>query len=79
VSKPVLITGAFGQVGKRCTEILLLRGRTVVATDPRTDALAATVAELARGKHSGALRSYCEPSAENTSIGRTGVNITSGI
>jgi hypothetical protein len=29
----VLITGAFGQVGKRCTEILLSRGRTVVAMD----------------------------------------------
>jgi len=26
-----VITGAFGQVGKRCTEILLSRGRTVVA------------------------------------------------
>ena len=28
----VLITGAFGQVGRRCAEILLSRGRTVVAT-----------------------------------------------
>ncbi|MGI5218790.1 NAD-dependent epimerase/dehydratase family protein [Nocardia sp. CA-290969] len=38
---PVLVTGAFGQVGKRVTEILLSRGRTVVATDLRTDAAAA--------------------------------------
>jgi hypothetical protein len=53
--QPVLITGAFGQVGKRCTEILLARGRTVVATDLRTDAVAAAVGELARGKHPGAL------------------------
>jgi NAD(P)-dependent dehydrogenase (short-subunit alcohol dehydrogenase family) len=49
VSKPVLITGAFGQAGKHCTEILLSRGRTVVATDLRTDALAATV-EAGPGK-----------------------------
>jgi nucleoside-diphosphate-sugar epimerase len=44
----VLITGAFGQIGKRCTEILLRRGRTVVAMDLRNDrsvALARTLAE----------------------------------
>ncbi len=56
MSNPVLITGAFGQVGKRCTEILLSRGRTVIATDLRTDTAAATVEELARGKHPGTLR-----------------------
>ena len=32
-SQTVLVTGAFGQVGKRCTEILLSRGRTVIAMD----------------------------------------------
>jgi nucleoside-diphosphate-sugar epimerase len=56
VSNPVLITGAFGQVGKRCTEILLSRGRTVVATDLRTDAVVATADELGRGQHPGRLR-----------------------
>jgi nucleoside-diphosphate-sugar epimerase len=34
---PVLVTGAFGQVGRRCAEILLSRGRTVIALDLRTD------------------------------------------
>lgn len=33
----VLVTGAFGQIGKRCIEILLNRGRTVVATDLSND------------------------------------------
>ncbi len=42
----VLVTGAFGQVGRRCTEILLGRGRTVVALDLRTDKTVATAAEL---------------------------------
>ena len=56
MSSPVLITGAFGQVGKRCTEILLSRGRTVVATDLRTDAVLAAADELARGTHPGTLR-----------------------
>lgn len=44
---PVLVTGAFGQIGKRCTEILLSRGRTVIATDLRNDASAAAAEELA--------------------------------
>ena len=51
MSNPVLITGAFGQVGKGCTEILLSRGRTVVATDLRTDTVVATADQLGRGKH----------------------------
>jgi nucleoside-diphosphate-sugar epimerase len=42
----ILITGAFGQVGKRCAQILLDRGRTVVATDLRTDKTVAAAAEL---------------------------------
>ncbi|BBZ27919.1 oxidoreductase [Mycolicibacterium madagascariense] len=44
---PVLITGAFGQVGRRCTEILLDRGRTVVAMELRNDTTVATAEELA--------------------------------
>ena len=43
----VLITGAFGQVGKRCAEILLSRGRTVVATDLRNDKSVVVAGELA--------------------------------
>ncbi|KZS59943.1 NAD-dependent epimerase/dehydratase family protein [Mycobacterium ostraviense] len=43
----VLVTGAFGQIGKRCTEILLRRGRTVVAVDVRSDRAAAAAAALA--------------------------------
>ncbi len=42
----VLVTGAFGQVGKRCIEILLRRGHTVVAMDLRTDSSAAVLADL---------------------------------
>jgi nucleoside-diphosphate-sugar epimerase len=45
----VLVTGAFGQVGKRCAQILLDRGRTVVATDLRTDKTLAAAAELSGG------------------------------
>ena len=42
----VLITGAFGQVGKRCAEILLQRGNTVVALDLDNEKTRATAAEL---------------------------------
>jgi nucleoside-diphosphate-sugar epimerase len=45
----VLVTGAFGQVGRRCVQILLDRGRTVVATDLRTDKTVAAAAELSGG------------------------------
>jgi nucleoside-diphosphate-sugar epimerase len=45
----ILVTGAFGQVGRRCTQILLDRGRTVVATDLRTDATLAVEKELSAG------------------------------
>lgn len=51
----VLVTGAFGQVGKRCTQILLERGRTVVAMDLRTDNTVAVEKELAAGRHGGTL------------------------
>ncbi|MFC3965252.1 NAD-dependent epimerase/dehydratase family protein [Nocardia jiangsuensis] len=34
----VLVTGAFGQIGALCTELLLARGHTVVGMDLRTDA-----------------------------------------
>ena len=53
--KPVLVTGAFGQVGTRCTRILLDRGRTVIALDLRTDTSEATAAELARTQGRGTL------------------------
>jgi nucleoside-diphosphate-sugar epimerase len=45
----ILVTGAFGQVGKRCTQILLDRGRTVIATDLRTDKTVAAATELSAG------------------------------
>jgi nucleoside-diphosphate-sugar epimerase len=43
----VLVTGAFGQVGRRLTSLLLDRGSTVVAMDVRTDATEATARILA--------------------------------
>lgn len=51
----VLVTGAFGQVGKRCTQILLDRGRTVIAMDLRNDNTVAAEKELAAGGHPGTL------------------------
>ena len=51
----VLVTGAFGQVGKRCTEILLRRGHTVIAVDLRNDSSAATAAALAETSQPGTL------------------------
>jgi nucleoside-diphosphate-sugar epimerase len=42
----VLVTGALGQVGRRCTEILLERGRTVVALDLRNEKTAPVADEL---------------------------------
>ncbi len=53
-SQTVLVTGAFGQVGKRCTEILLRRGRTVIAMDVRNDRSAAAVAEPPPQRHTPA-------------------------
>jgi nucleoside-diphosphate-sugar epimerase len=50
-SQIVLVTGAFGQVGKRCAEILLRRGRTVIAMDVRNDRSAAAAADLAATSH----------------------------
>ena len=54
-SQTVLVTGAFGQVGKRCAEILLGRGRTVIAMDVRNDRSSAAAASLAAGSHPGTL------------------------
>ena len=51
----ILVTGAFGQVGKRCARVLLERGRTVIATDLRTEATLAAEQELAAGKYPGTL------------------------
>jgi UDP-glucose 4-epimerase len=47
----ILITGAFGQIGKRCAQILLDRGRTVIATDLRTDKTVAAQEDLSAGEH----------------------------
>ena len=47
----ILVTGAFGQIGRRCTQILLDRGRTVIATDLRTDKTIAVERELSAGEH----------------------------
>jgi nucleoside-diphosphate-sugar epimerase len=51
----VLVTGAFGQVGKRCVQILLERGRKVIATDLRTDKTVAVEKELAAAGYPGTL------------------------
>lgn len=51
----VVVTGAFGQVGKRCTQILLERGRTVVAMDLRNDNTVAVEKEIAADAHPGTL------------------------
>ncbi|OBG99313.1 NAD(P)-dependent oxidoreductase [Mycobacterium sp. E3247] len=51
----VLVTGAFGQIGKRCTQILLDRGRTVIALDLRTENTVAVEKELAAARHPGTL------------------------
>jgi nucleoside-diphosphate-sugar epimerase len=51
----ILITGAFGQIGKRCTQILLDRGRTVIATDLRTDKTVAAQEGLSAGEQPGQL------------------------
>jgi len=45
----VLVTGAFGQIGRRCTQLLLDRGRRVIAVDLRTDKTAAEAQKLAAG------------------------------
>ena len=54
-SGTVLVTGAFGQVGKRCVELLLGRGRTVVALDLPGEQSVATAAQLAERAHPGTL------------------------
>ncbi|MGV9927734.1 NAD-dependent epimerase/dehydratase family protein [Nocardia rhamnosiphila] len=56
MSASILVTGAFGQVGKRVTELLLSRGHTVVATDLRTDTVLATAERLAEAARPGILR-----------------------
>lgn len=52
---PVLVTGAFGQVGRRCTEILLERGRTVVAMDLHNDKTASVAEDVAARARPGTL------------------------
>lgn len=55
MSQTTLITGAFGQVGKRCAELLLSRGHTVVAVDLDTDASHTAAAALSDAAHPGTL------------------------
>ena len=51
----ILVTGAFGQIGKRCARILLDRGRTVIAVDLRNDKTVAVQQELSAKAPAGAL------------------------
>ncbi|BAX93013.1 NAD-dependent epimerase/dehydratase family protein [Mycobacterium shigaense] len=51
----ILVTGAFGQIGKRCSAILLERGRTVVAVDLRNDKTVAVEQELSGNAGPGTL------------------------
>ena len=51
----IVVTGAFGQIGKRCAQILLDRGRTVVAVDLRNDKTVAVEQELSANASTGAL------------------------
>lgn len=55
MSPVTLVTGAFGQVGKRCTEILLSRGHTVIAVDLDNDTSQAAAGALAETAAPGAL------------------------
>jgi nucleoside-diphosphate-sugar epimerase len=55
MSPVTLVTGAFGQVGKRCTEILLSRGHTVIAADLDNDTSQAAAGALAETAAPGAL------------------------
>ncbi|MDP7706020.1 MULTISPECIES: NAD(P)-dependent oxidoreductase [unclassified Mycobacterium] len=55
MSRTTLITGAFGQVGRRCAEILLRRGHTVIAVDLDNEASAAAAGALAGAGHPGSL------------------------
>ncbi|HEY0227597.1 MAG TPA: NAD(P)-dependent oxidoreductase, partial [Mycobacterium sp.] len=51
----IVVTGAFGQVGKRCSQILLDRGRTVIAVDLRNDKTVAVEQELSASGSPGEL------------------------
>src|ERR1700727_1434895 len=51
----IVVTGAFGQIGKRCAQILLDRGRTVIAVDLRNDKTVAVEQEWSASASSGAL------------------------
>lgn len=55
MTSTTLVTGAFGQVGTRCAEILLSRGHTVVAVDLDNDSSATAATTLAEVAHPGTL------------------------
>lgn len=71
--RPILVTGAFGQVGRRCTEILLDRGRTVIATDllsEHTIDVASELSTVARpGRLVCAYADLCDADAVHGLIG----------
>ncbi|MGY1897590.1 hypothetical protein [Nocardia gipuzkoensis] len=52
----ILVAGAFGQFSRRCTEILLSRGRTVIAMDLPSDATSAVARTLTGAGHPGTPR-----------------------
>jgi nucleoside-diphosphate-sugar epimerase len=56
----VLVTGAFGQVGRRCTQILLERGRTVIALDLRTERSESAAGELAASGQGTLIPAYVD-------------------
>jgi nucleoside-diphosphate-sugar epimerase len=66
----VLVTGAFGQVGSRCAEILLQRGHTVIATDLETPASTAVANGLANAGHPGVLRTVYADLLDPDAVGR---------
>ena len=66
----VLVTGAFGQVGSRCAEILLQRGHTVIATDLQTPATEAVAARLAAAGHPGMLQPVYADLLDPEAVGR---------
>ncbi|MGW0180489.1 NAD-dependent epimerase/dehydratase family protein [Nocardia sp. NPDC003345] len=70
MNQSILVTGAFGQVGKRVTEILLSRGRRVVATDLRTGNATAAAEDRATACPPGTLRTIFADLLDDTAVTR---------